>query len=132
MARTPPRARRTPRGARCSTPRTGPSRARRSCDSWSSAPWIIPGPNSTRKIVKIIDTKYGGSDIAADRITSLPDPVKERLLAMSDQRITDEGVVVIKAQTSRSQTPSSGPTAQGVAANTIEVDSILPSSDREM
>ena len=35
--------------------------------------------------------------------SSLPDPVKERLLAMSDQRITDEGVVVIKAQTSRSQ-----------------------------
>ncbi|MBT9526336.1 MAG: aminoacyl-tRNA hydrolase [Rhizobacter sp.] len=37
------------------------------------------------------------------RASSLPDPVKERLLAMSDQRITDEGVVVIKAQTSRSQ-----------------------------
>ncbi len=35
--------------------------------------------------------------------SSLPDPVKERLLAMSDQRITAEGVVVIKAQTSRSQ-----------------------------
>jgi ribosome-associated protein len=35
--------------------------------------------------------------------SSLPEPVKERLLAMSDQRITDEGVVVIKAQTSRSQ-----------------------------
>ena len=35
--------------------------------------------------------------------SSLPDAVKERLLAMSDQRITDEGVVVIKAQTSRSQ-----------------------------
>lgn len=37
------------------------------------------------------------------RASSLPEPVKERLLAMSDQRITDEGVVVIKAQTSRSQ-----------------------------
>lgn len=35
--------------------------------------------------------------------SSLPDAVKERLLALSDQRITDEGVVVIKAQTSRSQ-----------------------------
>lgn len=35
--------------------------------------------------------------------SSLPEPIKERLLAMSDQRITDEGVVVIKAQTSRSQ-----------------------------
>ncbi len=37
------------------------------------------------------------------RASSLPEPVKERLLAMSDQRITADGVVVIKAQTSRSQ-----------------------------
>jgi ribosome-associated protein len=29
--------------------------------------------------------------------------VKERLLAMSDQRITEAGVVIIKAQTTRSQ-----------------------------
>jgi ribosome-associated protein len=36
------------------------------------------------------------------RASSLPEAVKERLLATSDQRITDEGVVVIKAQTSRS------------------------------
>lgn len=34
--------------------------------------------------------------------SSLPEAIKERLLAMSDQRITTEGVVVIKAQTSRS------------------------------
>lgn len=34
--------------------------------------------------------------------SSLPEAVKERLLALSDQRITTEGVVVIKAQTSRS------------------------------
>jgi ribosome-associated protein len=37
------------------------------------------------------------------RASSLPDDVKERLLALSDQRITEAGVVVIKAQTSRSQ-----------------------------
>jgi ribosome-associated protein len=34
--------------------------------------------------------------------SSLPEAIKERLLALSDQRITTEGVVVIKAQTSRS------------------------------
>jgi len=34
--------------------------------------------------------------------SSLPDAIKERLLALSDQRITAEGVVVIKAQSSRS------------------------------
>jgi ribosome-associated protein len=34
--------------------------------------------------------------------SSLPHEVKDRLLACSDQRITQDGVVVIKAQTSRS------------------------------
>ena len=34
--------------------------------------------------------------------SSLPDEVKARLLAWADQRITEEGVVVIKAQTHRS------------------------------
>jgi ribosome-associated protein len=37
------------------------------------------------------------------RASSLPEAVKERLLACSDQRITGEGVVVIKAQRYRSQ-----------------------------
>ena len=37
------------------------------------------------------------------RASSLPDAVKDKLLAMSDQRITADGVVVIKAQSSRSQ-----------------------------
>jgi ribosome-associated protein len=39
-------------------------------------------------------------DIAA---SSLPEDVKARMLALNDQRITDQGVVVIKAQTHRSQ-----------------------------
>ncbi len=34
--------------------------------------------------------------------STLPDDIKARLLALSDQRITADGVVVIKAQTSRS------------------------------
>ena len=37
------------------------------------------------------------------RASSLPDDIKERLLALPDQRITAEGVVVIKAQRTRSQ-----------------------------
>lgn len=36
------------------------------------------------------------------RASSLPDGVKERLLALGDSRITDEGVVVIKSQVHRS------------------------------
>ncbi|NRR29818.1 aminoacyl-tRNA hydrolase [Oxalobacteraceae bacterium] len=35
--------------------------------------------------------------------SSLPEHIKERLLALRDQRITREGVVVLKAQQSRSQ-----------------------------
>jgi ribosome-associated protein len=37
------------------------------------------------------------------RASSLPEPIKARLLALNDSRITAEGVVVIKAQTTRSQ-----------------------------
>ncbi|MEO6746331.1 MAG: alternative ribosome rescue aminoacyl-tRNA hydrolase ArfB [Caldimonas sp.] len=37
------------------------------------------------------------------RASSLPDAVKDRLLMLRDHRITADGVVVIKAQTTRSQ-----------------------------
>nr|WP_305045690.1 alternative ribosome rescue aminoacyl-tRNA hydrolase ArfB [Geoalkalibacter sp.] len=37
------------------------------------------------------------------RASSLPDAVKERLLALKDQRLTHEGVIVIKAQQHRTQ-----------------------------
>ena len=39
-------------------------------------------------------------DIAA---SSLPDEIKERLLALPDSRITQEGVLVLKAQQHRTQ-----------------------------
>ena len=56
-----------------------------------------PGGQNVNKVSTAVHLRF---DI---RASSLPEPVKERLLAMSDQRITSEGVVVIKAQTSRSQ-----------------------------
>jgi ribosome-associated protein len=37
------------------------------------------------------------------RASSLPDHLKQRLLALSDQRITKDGVVIIKAQAHRSR-----------------------------
>lgn len=37
------------------------------------------------------------------RASSLPDELKERLLSVFDQRLTQEGVVVIKAQSHRTQ-----------------------------
>ncbi len=55
------------------------------------------GGQNVNKVSSAIHLRF---DIGA---SSLPDDVKARLLALRDQRITDEGVVVIKAQTSRSQ-----------------------------
>jgi len=55
------------------------------------------GGQNVNKVSSAVHLRF---DIHA---SSLPEAVKERLLAMSDQRITAEGVVVIKAQTSRSQ-----------------------------
>lgn len=37
------------------------------------------------------------------RASSLPEELKDRLLALADQRITKDGVIVIKVQTTRSQ-----------------------------
>lgn len=55
------------------------------------------GGQNVNKVASAIHLRF---DI---RASSLPDAIKERLLALSDQRITTEGVVVIKAQTTRSQ-----------------------------
>ena len=55
------------------------------------------GGQNVNKVATAIQLRY---DIAA---SSLPDYLKERLLALSDHRITQDGVVVIKAQSSRSQ-----------------------------
>jgi ribosome-associated protein len=55
------------------------------------------GGQNVNKVSSAVHLRF---DIAA---SSLPDEVKQRLLAVSDQRITDEGVVVIKAQQHRSQ-----------------------------
>jgi ribosome-associated protein len=55
------------------------------------------GGQNVNKVSSAVHLRY---DV---RASSLPEPVKERLLALNDQRITGEGVVVIKAQTSRSQ-----------------------------
>ncbi len=55
-----------------------------------------PGGQNVNKVSTAIHLRF---DI---RASSLPDTVKERLLAGSDQRITSDGVVVIKAQSHRS------------------------------
>jgi ribosome-associated protein len=55
------------------------------------------GGQNVNKVSSAIHLRF---DVHA---SSLPADVKERLLALSDHRITREGVVVIKAQTHRSQ-----------------------------
>jgi ribosome-associated protein len=55
------------------------------------------GGQNVNKVSSAIHLRF---DIGA---SSLPDDVKDRLLALSDNRITRDGVLVIKAQEHRSQ-----------------------------
>ena len=55
------------------------------------------GGQNVNKVSSAIHLRF---DIGA---SSLPDGIKERLLALSDKRITAEGVLVIKAQSHRTQ-----------------------------
>jgi ribosome-associated protein len=55
------------------------------------------GGQNVNKVASAIHLRF---DI---RASSLPEAVKERLLALRDQRISADGVVIIKAQTHRSQ-----------------------------
>ncbi len=57
-----------------------------------------PGGQHVNKASTAVQLRF---DVAA---SGLPDAVKARLLALPDSRITADGVVVIKAQDSRSQT----------------------------
>ena len=55
-----------------------------------------PGGQNVNKVSCAVHARF---DIGA---SALPDEVKARLLALRDSRITDAGVVVLKAQQSRS------------------------------
>ncbi len=55
------------------------------------------GGQNVNKVSSAIHLRF---DIAA---SSLPDDVKERMLALRDKRITQDGVLVIKAQSHRTQ-----------------------------
>jgi ribosome-associated protein len=60
------------------------------------------GGQNVNKVSSAIHLRF---DIAA---SSLPDEFKERLANLNDQRITKEGVVIIKAQEFRSQDKNRG------------------------
>ncbi|MES2932759.1 MAG: alternative ribosome rescue aminoacyl-tRNA hydrolase ArfB [Pseudomonadota bacterium] len=59
-----------------------------------------PGGQNVNKVATAIHLRF---DIAA---SSLPDILKMRLLALGDQRISKDGIIVIKAQHGRSQEQS--------------------------
>ena len=56
-----------------------------------------PGGQNVHKVSSAVHLRF---DI---RASSLPDAIKERLLALADQRVSKDGVIVIKVQTTRSQ-----------------------------
>ena len=64
---------------------------------WSAVRAQGPGGQNVNKVSTALQLRF---DI---RGSSLPHAVKQRLLAQNDQRISRDGIVVIKAQRSRSQ-----------------------------
>ena len=64
---------------------------------WTAVRAQGAGGQNVNKVSSAVHARF---DIAA---SSLPEPLKQRLLALRDQRITAEGVVVVKAQTHRTQ-----------------------------
>jgi ribosome-associated protein len=68
-----------------------------------------PGGQNVNKVSSAVQLRF---DIAA---SSLPAGVKARLLALADSRITEAGVLIIKAQTERTQEANKRDALQRVA-----------------
>jgi ribosome-associated protein len=64
---------------------------------WSAIRAQGAGGQNVNKVSSAVHLRFG------IRASSLPDYVRERLLALRDQRVTASGTIVIKAQATRSQ-----------------------------
>jgi ribosome-associated protein len=81
-----------PRSPSSATPRVNPDEV-----EWSAVRSQGPGGQNVNKVASAVQLRF---DV---RASSLPEDVKQRLLARADQRLSADGVIVIKAQTQRSQ-----------------------------
>jgi ribosome-associated protein len=82
-----------------------------------------PGGQNVNKVSTAIHLRF---NIAA---SALPEAFKERLLALGDQRITKDGVIVIKAQRSRSQEKNKAEALEKLRAVILGI-SVLPTVRR--
>lgn len=82
-----------------------------------------PGGQNVNKVSSAIHLRF---NIIA---SSLPDAFKERLLALNDQRITKDGVFILKAQNSRSQEKNKAEALQRLQELVVSV-SVLPTVRR--
>ena len=57
-----------------------------------------PGGQNVNKVATAVELRF---DVAGS--PSLPEPIRQRLLARRDRRLTDDGVLVLNAQRFRSQ-----------------------------
>ena len=62
------------------------------------------GGQNVNKVASAIHLRFNAANSP-----SLPDPVRKRLLALRDKRVTVDGIVVIKVQESRSQVRNRAP-----------------------
>ena len=81
------------------------------------------GGQNVNKVSSAIHLRYSIPD------SSLPEDIKARLLALNDQRITSDGVVVIKAQTTRSQEQNKADAVERLQA-LVDSVAVLPKPRR--
>lgn len=80
-----------------------------------------PGGQNVNKVSSAIHLRF---DV---RGSSLPEAVKDKLLQLPDHRITKEGVIVIKAQSSRSREQNKAEALARLEELIAQASTVLPS-----